>query len=140
MKKTITVNTYYLLLRQLLVIIALAVLSSLLSACSTVPTTGPDFLTNPLTRSAAIKKDYYDVNIKTHDGHLLRATIFQPALKAHETAPLIIHGHGFGIFRISSPISIYGLAIFSGQAAIKAWNQGYWVLVLTNGAMVIAKI
>ncbi len=95
-----------------------------LSGCSTIPTTGPSYLMG----SADIEEDYYDVNITTHDGKLLRATVFQPALKAGETAPLIIHGHGFSVFRMSGPISIYGLGIYSGQTAKEAWKQGYWVI------------
>lgn len=96
----------------------------LLPACSSIPTTGPGYLKSP----TAIEEDYYDVNITTHDGKVLRATVFQPELKAGETAPLIIHAHGFSVFRMSGPISLYGLGIYSGQAAKEAWKQGYWVI------------
>ena len=95
-----------------------------LSGCATIPTTGPHYLSKP----AAIEETYYDVNIPTHDGKLLRATVFQPALKPGATAPLIIHGHGFSTFRMSGPISLYGLGIYSGQTAKEAWKQGYWVI------------
>jgi ABC-2 type transport system ATP-binding protein len=76
----------------------------------------------------AQEADYYDVDIPTHDGLLLRATVYQPALKPGEEAPLIVHTHGFGAFRAPRPMSIYGQLIISGQAAIAAWRQGYWVI------------
>ena len=96
----------------------------LCAACASIPTTGPDYLTQP----NAIDATYFDVNITTHDGKLLRATVFQPELKPGQTAPLIIHAHGFGVFRMSGPVSVYGMGVFSGQAAKAAWEQGYWVI------------
>lgn len=101
-----------------------ALLLLLLAGCSTIPTTGPVYLQSP----GALAETYYDVNIPTHDGKLLRATIFQPKLKAGESAPVILHAHGFGVFRMSAPISIYGTLIYAGKAAKEAWRQGYWVI------------
>lgn len=95
-----------------------------LSACASIPTTGPDYL----KESGSIPADYYDVSITTHDGKLLRATVFQPDLKPGQTAPLVVHSHGFGVFRMSGPISIYGQLVFSGEAALAAWRNGYWVV------------
>ncbi|RLU03430.1 MAG: hypothetical protein D9N11_04130 [Ketobacter sp.] len=95
-----------------------------LSACSSIPAKGPDYLRE--TRS--ISADYYDVSITTHDGKQLRATVFQPALKPGQTAPLLVHSHGFGVFRMSGPISVYGQLVFSGEAALAAWHRGYWVV------------
>ncbi|OUS23705.1 hypothetical protein A9Q99_27095 [Gammaproteobacteria bacterium 45_16_T64] len=106
------------------VLFAFIIGTAFLSACSTIPTTGPDYLKKP----GAIEEDYYDVNITTHDGKRLRATVFQPALKAGETAPIVLHAHGFGVFRMSGPISLYGLGIYAGQSAKEAWKQGYWVI------------
>lgn len=102
----------------------LALVIALCTGCAAIPTTGPDYL----SRNDAIEARHFDVNITTHDGKLLRATVFQPALKPGQTAPLIIHAHGFGVFRMSGPVSIYGLAVYSGQAAKAAWQQGYWVI------------
>ena len=67
-----------------------------LSACSTIPAKGPDYL----KENGSISADYYDVSITTHDGKHLRATVFQPALKPGQTAPLLVHSHGFGVFRM----------------------------------------
>ena len=95
-----------------------------LGACATIPSTGPAYLATP----DAIPATYYDVNITTFDGKQLRATVFQPALKPGQDAPLIIHTHGFGVFRMSGPISLYGLGVLSGEAAKAAWKRGYWVI------------
>lgn len=95
-----------------------------LSGCSTVPTVGPEYLQH----NAAIPADYYDVSITTHDGKLLRATVFQPELKPGQRAPLVVHSHGFGVFRMSGPVSTYGQLVYSGEAALAAWRAGYWVV------------
>ena len=71
---------------------------------------------------------HYDVIIPTHDGLELKATVFQPALQHGEAAPVIVHAHGFGAFRADGPMSIYGQLIISGEAAVEAWRQGYWVV------------
>ena len=95
-----------------------------LAGCSTVPTVGPE----SLKQNGSIDPDYYDVTITTHDGKLLRATVFQPSLKPGQTAPLVVHSHGFGVFRMSAPVSVYGQLVFSGEAALAAWKAGYWVI------------
>ncbi|WP_290579563.1 alpha/beta fold hydrolase [Ketobacter sp.] len=95
-----------------------------LAGCSTIPTTGPA----ELHANGAIAADYYDVAITTHDGQSLRATVFQPTLKPGQSAPMVLHSHGFGVFRMSAPISVYGQMVFSGEAALAAWRAGYWVV------------
>ncbi|MFZ5603622.1 MAG: alpha/beta fold hydrolase [Pseudomonadota bacterium] len=95
-----------------------------LYGCATAPETGPDYL----TPGNAIPAARYDVSIRTHDGLQLRATVFQPALAPGQDAPLVLHAHGFGVFRMSGPNSIYGLGVFSGKAALEAWRQGFWVI------------
>ena len=82
----------------------------------------------PAHRGAAVPARYFDVDIPTHDGKTLTATLYQPKLAAGETAPLIIQTHGFGGFRTSGPWSLYGKLVISGEAAIAAWHAGYWVL------------
>ncbi len=110
--------------KPLLTAIVLLIPILLLSGCSTAPTTSPYE-----TRSeGALERDYYDVTIPSHDGTLLRATVFQPELAPGETAPLVLHAHGFAVFRMSGPISIYGLTIYSGIAAQKTWKNKYWVI------------
>lgn len=104
--------------------VAMAAFISLAAGCASLPTTGPAYLATP----DSIDATHFDVDIPTHDNLRLRATIFQPELKPGQTAPLIIHAHGFGVFRMSGPNSLYGLGIFSGQAAKAAWKRGYWVI------------
>lgn len=107
-----------------LYIVLLMLGGSMISGCATIPTNTP----SETRLDGALKRHYFDVNIPSHDGTLLRATIFQPELAPGETAPLIIHAHGFGVFRMSAPLSIYGLMIYSGIAAKEAWNNNYWVI------------
>ena len=110
-------------LNRLGVCITIMLLANL-AACSSVPTEGPEYL----HKNDAVSADYYDVAITTHDGKLLRATVFQPTLKPGQQAPLVIHSHGFGVFRMSAPVSVYGQLVFSGEAALAAWKAGYWVV------------
>ncbi len=74
------------------------------------------------------KQTYYQVEITSHDGTLLRATVYQPTLPLDQTAPLIIHAHGFGAFRVSDPYSLYAKIAYTGEAALKAWENGYWMI------------
>ncbi len=74
------------------------------------------------------KKTYYQVEITSHDGTVLRATVYQPALPINQTAPVIIHAHGFGAFRVSDPYSLYAKIAYTGEAALKAWENGYWMI------------
>lgn len=81
-----------------------------------------------LSDAKALEKTYYDVEIPMRDGARLRATVYQPALKPGETAPVLITAHGFGGFRTSGPISVYGLFVITGEATLQAWEHGYWVI------------
>ncbi|MGM0769633.1 MAG: alpha/beta hydrolase [Pseudomonadota bacterium] len=81
--------------------------------------------TGPAT---ALPQTSYHTDIVAHDGTVLRATVFQPALEPGAEAPIIIHTHGFGAFRAPRRFSIYGQLVLSGQAAIAAWDSGYWVI------------
>lgn len=71
---------------------------------------------------------YFDAVIIGRDGTRLSATVFQPALKAGETAPLVVHTHGWGGWRVTGPDGFYGTQMMSGRAALKAWQAGYWVI------------
>lgn len=95
----------------------------LLGGCTTtLPVASPDPLPAPLEARR------YQVAIPTHDGLSLAATVYQPALASGDTAPVIIATHGFGGFRAKRPLSIYGQTMLTGEAAIAAWRQGYWVV------------
>lgn len=75
-------------------------------------------------------KTYYPIEFKSFDGTLLRATLFQPELNAHQTAPVIIQLHAFAVSRVKKPKSFMGNWFFSGETALKLWQQGYWVVSL----------
>lgn len=95
----------------------------LLGGCTTtLPLATPGPAQNTLERT------YYQVKIKAHDGKILAATVYQPALEPGDVAPLIIAAHGFGGFRASRPFSIYGKTMLTGEAPLAAWKQGYWVI------------
>ena len=111
-------------MRPLCMPIALLLGLACLSACTTthLPTTDARLTTQPL------EQDYYQVRIPTRDGKKLAATVYQPELQSGQSAPLIIATHGFGGFRAKRPLSIYGKAMLTGQAAVAAWKAGYWVV------------
>lgn len=96
----------------------------LFSGCAT--TTLPPAPEGPAQQ--ALEEDYFHVRIPTHDGMDLGATVYQPELAAGETAPVIIATHGFALSRAKRPLSLHGQLIVTGEAALKAWKQGYWVV------------
>lgn len=73
-------------------------------------------------------RKYYKVKITTHDNKELSATVYQPELRANQTAPLLLHSHGFSMYRMKTPFSFYSLWMFAGQTALDAWKDGYWVI------------
>lgn len=104
-------------------------LSLLLTACQQRPSEEQTFkasITQPY--SQVIPARYYDVDIPSFDGTLLRATVYQPNLNSNQTAPLILHSHSFSTFRMSQPLSMYGTIMFAGKTALQLWRQGYWVI------------
>ncbi len=102
----------------------LALLVVLLCGCAT--TTLSPVESGPAPE--ALDRDYYQVDIPTHDGQTLRATVYQPELAAGDQAPLIIASHGYGGMRASRPLSFYGQAMLTGETALEAWREGYWVV------------
>lgn len=103
----------------------ISLLVAMLAGCSTTTSLSP---AQPGPLAEAREQDRYHVHIETHDGIRLKATVYQPAIEPGETAPLIIATHGYGGFRAPRPFSIYGKTMLTGQAAIEAWRQGYWVV------------
>jgi len=86
-------------------------------------------------QTAALSARDYDVEIvNPHDGTVIVFTVMQPALDEHTTAPLIVHGHGFGGARLGGrdQRSIYealsGGLLPSTEAARRAANAGYFVI------------
>ncbi|WP_207886527.1 alpha/beta hydrolase [Pseudomonas sp. 30_B] len=85
----------------------------------------PDFSTSA---GKDLPATWFEAVITARDGTRLSATVFQPALRAGETAPLIVHTHGWGGWRVTGPDGFYGKTMMSGRAALKAWKAGYWVV------------
>ncbi len=76
-----------------------------------------------------LKQRYYQVKTKASDGTLIAFTVYQPKLSTNQTAPLILHTHGFGLSRMKRPeLSLYGFLLPTGQVAKSAWKKGYWVI------------
>ena len=86
-------------------------------------------LRNPPTiaTDAPLEARRYQVVIKAHDGGDIAATLWQPALPAGQTAPLMLHTHGFGLQRMDGGLDLYSL-LPTGQIAKQMWHEGYWLL------------
>lgn len=97
----------------------------LLAACTTVNV--KEEYAN-VSEQQPLEARYYDVDIPMRDGVKIRATVYQPALAAGESVPLVISAHGFGGFRTSGPISFYGQFMVTGEATLNAWRNQYWVI------------
>ncbi|MBW6396058.1 hypothetical protein KZX47_12980, partial [Thermus sp. SYSU G05001] len=73
-------------------------------------------------------KGYRTVTITSFDGTPIVFTVFEPALKAGETAPLVIHGHGFGGHRIRSPEDASTDSKLISDTVFRLWEAGYHVI------------
>ncbi|ONG41011.1 hypothetical protein BKE30_06175 [Alkanindiges hydrocarboniclasticus] len=83
----------------------------------------------PTTAHGTLKQSHYQMRMTTDDGVTLSFTVYQPALAPGQTAPLVIHTHGFGLSRMKRPyLSLYGSVMPTGQGAEAAWKRGYWVI------------
>lgn len=78
--------------------------------------------------SYALNQRYEQKVIESFDGAKIGITIFQPQLAESETAPLVLHSHGFSFSRMDSPESLYARKVLSGQVAMSLWKSGYWVV------------
>jgi len=98
----------------------------LLAGCTTFHSTPPK-----LTKKSGtmLKAARYHAEVEAEDGTKIRMTVWQPALNLArgQTAPLLIHAHGFALTRMSGPFSFYSL-LPTGTAAQRAWERGYWVI------------
>lgn len=70
----------------------------------------------------------YHAQITAADGKRIAFTVWQPALRRGQTAPLIIHAHGFALTRMNSKFDAYAQILLAGKTALSAWEQGYWVI------------
>lgn len=103
--------------------LAAVLLSALLSGCAyhTQPPRTYD------AQRAAWPK-YYQAEVEAEDGTRIRMTVYQPKLRPGQTAPLLIHAHGFALHRMKRPLSLYGQILIAGKVAKEAWKDGYWVI------------
>ncbi len=104
-----------------------AILVSLLAGCTTFHTEAPRLTKH---NGSQLKATRYQAEVVAEDGTKIRMTVWQPALDLTkgETAPLLIHAHGFGLSRMKHPLSLYGQLLPTGEAAVRAWRRGYWVI------------
>lgn len=80
------------------------------------------------------QKTFYDQVITADDGEDIAFTVFVPDNPTGRAAPLIVHGHGFGLSRITDlenpdPISAFVSGDVSGDVAKRAWlEEGFYVI------------
>lgn len=96
----------------------------LLAGCATRHTSAPLLVDG----SGAKVKTHYQGELKADDGTLIRFTVYQPALPAGASAPLLLQTHPFGFWRLSSPRTPLKYILTSADVARRAWNDGYWVI------------
>lgn len=112
-------------IRQILVISCLIISSLFLTACATRHIKPP----LPQRANGELKETYYQMRTTAADGVTLSFTVYQPKLTVNQTAPLIVHTHGFGLSRMKRPwLDVYGSIMPTGEAAEHAWHRGYWVI------------
>jgi ABC-2 type transport system ATP-binding protein len=93
----------------------------LLSACAarTLP---------PVQADQSLDAKRYQIKLVAHDGVELGVTVWQPNLAAGESAPLVMHSHGFGLQRMDGRFGMYENLLPSGQIAKQLWQQGFWLI------------
>ncbi len=70
----------------------------------------------------------WQVLITADDGTEIAATVWQPELAAGETAPLMLHTHGFGLQRMDGRIGLYENFLYTGQVAKRLWKEGAFLI------------
>ena len=119
-------------MRQPVRVAAVTLFSLLLVACGSSDEPGAggfDTVRAPATDKAII----FDGTIPAADGETIGITVYQPALAADQAAPLLIHGHGFGLsrnrdFETANPVQAFLGADVTSDAGGAAWNSGYYVI------------
>lgn len=105
--------------------LVLATLALALSGCASRQLLPP----LPQAADGSLKESYYQIRTTAHDGETLSLTVYQPKLAPGQTAPLVLHTHGFGAWRMKRPwLDLYGSIMPTGEAAQRAWHNGYWVI------------
>ncbi|MFZ5723579.1 MAG: alpha/beta hydrolase family protein [Pseudomonadota bacterium] len=109
--------------RLLCLLLALPLLLS--AGCATHHRDAPKLLDRD---GRTLEKTRYHGELVATDGKRIRFTVWQPPLRPGQTAPLILHAHGFALTRMNSKMDLYAKFLLTGQAALDAWNRGYWVI------------
>jgi ABC-2 type transport system ATP-binding protein len=105
-----------------------------ISLCGALAACGSDVkVADPIDAPAVDKAIIFDGTIPAADGETIGITVYQPALAANQAAPLVIHGHGFGLsrnknFEGGNPIGAFLGADVTSDAGRTAWNSGYYVI------------
>ena len=108
-----------------LILLTLAIMLAACSARNALPPVG----------EKPLKAKRYQVEVTAHDGGRIAATVWQPALAAGESAPLVMHTHGFGISRMDGWLGLYENIIPSGLVAKELWKQGFWLITWDQRGM-----
>lgn len=108
-----------------LILLTLTVMLAACSARSTLPPVGEQ----------PLKAKRYQVEVTAHDGGRIDVTVWQPELAAGQTAPLVMHTHGFGLQRMDGRFGLYENFIPSGLVARDLWKQGFWLITWDQRGM-----
>lgn len=86
---------------------------------------------------ASSEARFFDQTITSFDGTPIATTVFVPALRGGETAPLILHSNGWGDRRTRQPADLsYTPTNFYGDMhhgmVTRMWRAGYVVISLDN--------
>ncbi len=116
-------------------VVLAAAASLVLAACgsSDDPGTSARSGIDPISAPAVDKSIIFSGTIPAADGETIGITVYQPALAADQAAPLVIHGHGFGLsrnknFEGGNPVGAFLGADVTSDAGRLAWNSGYYVI------------
>jgi len=101
----------------------LLIIPSLL-ACATRHTEAPRLL----AADGSLRKTHYQGEFVADDGVKIRFTVFQPALRPGERAPLLLQTNPFGLWRLSGPHTPISHVLTSGDVLRDAWEAGYCVV------------
>ncbi len=118
-------------------IISLAALCLLAAGCGSPG--GDNGQNGGSTGNPAVNTPAQNASFSNHvvaskaDGTEIAFTAFRPALEAGQTAPLLIHGHGWALSRVqdfntNNPVSGFVQTEISAVIAKRAWEEGYFVI------------
>lgn len=106
----------------------------LCTACSTPSSSTDSNPNNPSGPAAAQEASFSDETLASKaDGNTIAFTAFRPELAEGETAPLLIHGHGWALSRVkdfntSNPVTGFIQTEISSVVSKRAWENGYFVI------------